>query len=125
MLAFGFDLQGDEFQAVVGLESRRGPAHEVEQVLLKAGLVDDDVGEFRQAVLGVLDATGALDPCAVLLGRTPEDGLVHPVGFAHELLAQTERLEHLDRPAGDAIGLADLQRAVATLDQPRADAGEM
>ena len=124
MLTFGFDLQGDEFQAVVGLESRRRHAHVVEQVLLQAGLVDDDVRELRQAVLGVLDATGALDPRAVLLRRTPEDGLVDPVGLADELLPQAESLEHLDRAAGDAVGLTDLERAVAALDQSRADAGE-
>ena len=56
--------------------------------------------------------------------RTPEHGLVHPVGFADELLAQAESVEHLDRAAGDAVGLTDLQRAVATLDESRADAGE-
>ena len=58
------------------------------------------------------------------LRRAPEDGLVHPVGLADELLAQAEGLEHFDRAAGDAVGLAYLERAVATLDEPRADAWE-
>ena len=117
MLAFGFDLQADEFQAVVGLEPRRRLAHVVEQVLLQARLVDDEVRELRQAVLGVLDATGAHDPRAVLRRRTPEHGLVDPVGLADELLAHAEGLEHLDRAARDAVGLTDLKRAVATLDE--------
>ncbi len=59
------------------------------------------------------------------LRRPPEDGLVDPVGLADELLPQTEGLEHLDRAAGDAVGLPHLERAVAALDQPRADAGEV
>ena len=58
------------------------------------------------------------------LGRTPEDSLVHPVGLADELRAQTEGLEHFNRAAGDAVGLTYLERAVATLDESRADAWE-
>jgi len=112
------------FAAVAGLESRRRIAHVVEQVLLHAGLVHDDVRELRQVVLGVLDPTGALDPRAICLGRAPEDGLVHPVGLADELLAQAEGVERLDRAAGDAVGLAHLERAVAPLDESRRDAWE-
>ena len=44
---------------------------------------------------------------------------------ARTLLAQAESLEHLYRAAGDTVGLADLERTVATLDQPGADAGEI
>ena len=40
-------------------------------------------------------------------------------------MPQAEGLEHLDRAAGDAVGLADLERAFAALDQARADAGEV
>ena len=61
----GSTFRVDELQAVVGLEPRRRLAHVVEQVLLQAGLVDDEVRELRQAVLGVLDAAGAHDPRAV------------------------------------------------------------
>ena len=125
MLAFGIDAQGDEFQAVAGLKPRWRVAHEVEQVLLQARLVDDHVREFREAVFGVLNPPGALDACAVLLRRTPEHGLVDPAGLAHQLLPQAECLEHLHRAAGDAIGLTHLERAVAALDQEGADGGEI
>ncbi len=125
VLASGLDLQRDELQPIGGLEPRRRQAHVVEQVLLQARLVDDDMRKLRQAVFGVLHAAGALDARAVLLRRTPEHGLVDPVGLPDELLPQTEGLEHLDRAAGDAVGLAHLQRALAALDQPRADAGEV
>jgi hypothetical protein len=83
------------------------------------------VRELRQLVFGVLDAAGAFDPRSVLLRRPPEDGFVDPTSLADELLPQAESLEHLDRAAGDAVGLADLQRAVATFNQPCADAGEV
>ena len=62
----GLDLQRDELEAVVGLEPGRRLAHVVEQVLLHPRLVDDDVRQLRQAVLGVLDAAGANDARAVL-----------------------------------------------------------
>src|SRR5258708_34509226 len=105
---------------MVGFESRRRIAHVVEQVLLHAGLVHDQVRELRQAVFGILDATGALDPRAIRLRRTPEDSLVYPVGLAEELPTQTEGIEHFDRAAGDAVGLTDPERAVETLGEPRA-----
>ena len=47
------------------------------------------------------------------------------MGFAHQLLPQAEGLEHLHRATGDAIGLADLERAGAAFDQARADAGKI
>lgn len=68
-------------------------------------------------------ASGADDARAVGR-RAPEDGLVDPVGFAHEGGAEAEGVEHLDGAAGDAIGLADLQRAVALIDDAGGDAGE-
>jgi hypothetical protein len=93
-------------------------------VLQHAGLVHDEVRELRQAVLDVLNATGAHDPRAVLPRRTPEGCLVHPVALADELLAHAERLEHFNRAAGDAVRLTEFERAAATLDEPRADAGK-
>ena len=124
VFALGFDLKVYEFQAVVGLESRRRIAHVIEQVLLHAGLVHDQVRELRQAVFGILDATGALDPRAIRLRRTPEDSLVHPISLADELPTQTEGIEHFNRAARHAVGLPYLERAVSTLDESRADAWE-
>ena len=125
MLAFGFDLEIDELQAVVGFEARRRIAHVVEQVLLKARLVDDEVRELRQAGFGVLDAAGALDARSVALRRTPEDSLVDPIGLAGQLLSQTEGFEHFNCPTGDPVRLTDLERSRAPLDQSGADAGEI
>ena len=124
MVALGLDLEGHELLAVVGLEPRRRLAHVVEQIAQQAGLVDDEVRELRQAVLGVLDATGAHDRRLVFRRGTPEHGLVDPVALADELLSQTEGLEHLDRAARHAVRLADLQRAVSALDEAGGDARE-
>lgn len=108
MLAFGFDLESDEVESVVRYEPRGRHAHVVEQVLLQSCLVDDEVRKLRQAILGVLDAPGTFDACAVMLRWAPEHGLIDPIRFTHEPLAQTERLEHFDRAAGDAVGLSNL-----------------
>jgi hypothetical protein len=82
------------------------------------------VRELRQAVLGVLNPSGAHDPRAIVRRRAPEDGLVHPVRFADELRAHPEGLEHFHGAARDAIGLAELERTVAALDQSGADPGK-
>src|SRR4030095_2373292 len=84
----------------------------------------DDVRGLREAVLDVLNAAGAHDLRAVLRRRTPKHGLVHPVRFANELRTHPERLEHLDGAARDAVGLAELERTVATLDEPGANPGK-
>jgi hypothetical protein len=73
VLAFGFDAQRHEFQAVVRLQPRRRLAHVVQQVLLQARLVDDDMRHLRLAVFDVLHAAGAHDARArpVPAARTP------------------------------------------------------
>ena len=124
VLTFGFDFQRYEFQVVVGLESRRRPAHVVEKVLLHARLVHDEVRELGQVVRGVLNAAGAHDPRSVLLRRTPERGLVDPVALANELLAHAERSEHFNRAAGYAVGLTQLKWTVAPLDEASTDGGK-
>jgi hypothetical protein len=82
------------------------------------------VRKLRKAVLGVLNATGAHDPGTVLLRRAPESGLVHPIAFTDELCAHPKGLEHFRRATRDAVGLAQLERAVATLDESGPDGGE-
>ncbi len=61
---------------------------------------------------------------AVRVARLPERRLVDPVGLAFDALAEAERLEHLHRPAGDAVGLAELQRAGLLLDDAGLDVGK-
>ena len=72
--------------------------------------------------VGVLDAADSHDLRSVFGRWTPEPGVNDPVGFADELRAQAESVVH-SRARG-AVGLSDLQRARATLDESRADAGE-
>src|SRR6185312_2151726 len=55
----------------------------------------------------------------------PERDLVDPVGLADETVGQTERLEHLDRPAGDPVGLAHLEGTVSAIDDRGPDRREV
>ena len=87
-------------------------------------MIDDHVRKFGQAVSGILHAPGSDDLRSIFGRRTPEDRLVHPVGFADEFPAQAEGIEHLDRAAGDPVRLTDLQRTLATIDDACRDAGE-
>ena len=69
-------------------------------------------------------------PVRVIFERSFSDGpreahLVHPVRLAHERVGQSERLEHLDRAACNAVGVPDLQRLLAALDDARGDVGEL
>ena len=61
---------------------------------------------------------------AIVRVGPPERDLVDPVGLADQLIGEPERLEHLDRAAGDAVGLADLQRTVLAVDDHGPDVGE-
>jgi hypothetical protein len=88
-------------------------------------LVQDHVWELGQAVLHVLHPSGAHDARAVLRIGPPEHRLVHPVRLGDELLAESERLEHLHGPAGDTVGLAQLERAGPALDDARRDRREL
>ena len=81
-------------------------------------LVQDDVRELGQAVFDVLHPAATDDLCAFSDVRLPERRLVNPIGFFHHSLAETERLEHLHRAAGDAVGLAKQQRTGFLLDDP-------
>ena len=52
------------------------------------------------------------------------DRLVDPVGLLEHPLAEAERLEHLHGAAGDAVGLAEQQRAGLLLDDAGLDVGK-
>jgi hypothetical protein len=69
------------------------------------------MGHFRQPVFGVLDAATAGNVIGPRRIRFPERRFIHPIGFAQHPFGKPESFEHLDRPAGYAIGLTDLQRA--------------
>jgi hypothetical protein len=54
----------------------------------------------------------------------PEPHLVDPVRLPEECIGQPECLEHLDRAAGDTVGLADFERALSALDDADIEVGE-
>ena len=91
---------------------------------MHARLVHDDVREIGQAVLDVLDAAGAHDVFALRVVGLPEGRLVDPIGLLLQALAKAETLEHFHRTAGDAVGVAELQRPIAQIDDAGRNIGE-
>ena len=77
-----------------------------------------------QAVLDVLDPPAADDLRPVLGIRLPEDRLVDPVRLLDQALAEPEGVEHLDGTAGNAVGLAELERTRPAVDDSGLDVGE-
>ena len=61
-----------------------------------------------------------------LLGiRSPEADLIDPIRLIHQTIRQTERLEHLDGAAGDAVGLTNLKGTVLAVDHGGPDVGKV
>ena len=87
-------------------------------------LVQDHMGEFREAILGVLNAAAAHDLGAILVVRLPERRLVDPIGFSLNALGEPECLEHFHRAAGDAVRLAEPEAPRFLLDDSGRDLGE-
>ena len=118
------DLDPDDFQAVVGHEPGCRFFHVVQQMLLQASLVDDDVRHFRQLAGGVVDAAGARDAGTVLRVGAPEDRLVDPAGFAQQGRGKSEGVEHFDRAGSDAVRVAQFERARASFDDAGGEPGK-
>ena len=120
----GVDRQPHHLPAVVGLEPRGGVFHDLEEQLMQARLVDQDVRHLRAVIRHVLHTPDALDVVGVLRVGHPEGGLVDPVGFTLDLVGKAERLEHFHRARVDAVGLAldDVRRHA--LGDHRRDLGE-
>src|SRR5690606_28745389 len=53
-----------------------------------------------------------------------ERRVVDPVGLAQDLVAESERVKHLDRAHGNAVRLAMCEGAGTSLDHASVDAGE-
>ena len=87
-------------------------------------LVQYHVRKLRQSVFRILDAPVANNAPVLLLIRLPESHLVDPASFLEHPLAEVEGLEHLHGPAGDAVRLPQLQRAVLVLHDAGADPGK-
>ena len=107
---------------VFDLEAGRRAAHRLEKEVVHPRLVEDHVGHLGQIVLDVLDAVGPVDGTCIV--RAPERHFVDPVGLVRDPVSEAEGLEHLHRPAGDPVRLADLQRPGLLLDDPGGDIGE-
>lgn len=88
---------------------------------MDARLVEDDVREFRQPILDVLNPAAAGDLLRRQLIRLPERRFVDPIGLLQHPLAEAIGVEHLYRAAGDAVGLADQQPARLLLDDAGLD----
>ncbi len=97
---------GDDTPRIIRFELSRRSAHDVEIEIMHARLIENDVREFRQAVFDVLDPAAADDVRGPPVVRLPERRLVDPAGLLENPIAEAEGLEHLHRPAGDAVGLA-------------------
>ena len=68
----------------------------------------------RLAVLSLICAASAVaahEGAGGAVIGAPEDRLVDPVGFLQDALGEAEGLEHLHRPAGDAVGLPETEGA--------------
>ena len=123
--AAGVDRDVVGVQAVERRQLGRRPLHVVEQIGEHPRLVDDHVGHLGEALFDVVDAPGPRDPARVGGVRPPERDLVDRVPLVDQLVGQAERLEHLHAAARDAVGLADLQRAVLAVDDHGPDVGEV
>jgi hypothetical protein len=119
------DRDVHHLEVVVGLEPARRAAHRAEEVVVNARLVEDHVRELGQAVLDVLHAAGARDARPIAGVGSPEHRLVYPIRLGDERVAEPQRREHLHRAAGDAVGLAELERARPALDDARRDRREL
>jgi len=105
------DLKIEQLPRVIWLETRRRFAHDVEVEIVYPRLVQNDMRKFRQPVFGVLDPSAANDIFGLRGVGLPERRLIDPAGFLEHPLAETKGFEHLHRAAGDAVSLAEQQRA--------------
>ncbi len=87
-------------------------------------LIEDHMRKFGQVVFDVLNPAAAGDVLTLLLVGFPERRFIDPVRFLQHAFAETKGLEHLHRPAGDAVGLAEAKRTILLLDDTGLDVGK-
>ncbi|MNY21289.1 hypothetical protein D3C86_1548230 [compost metagenome] len=114
----------DKLQVVIRFQAPGQLEHAVEQVVLDACLVDDDVGEFRQAMLCIFHPTGTFDALTVICLRPPERRFIDPIRFAYQLFGEPEGVEHFNGSASDPVSLPQLQATTTTFDDARCNAWE-
>ena len=118
------DGEVEQAAGVIGHEAGRGVVHDIEVEVVHARLIEDDVREFGEPVLDVLNAVAPDQGPATDLVGFPEGKLVDPIGLLHDTIGKAESLEHLHCAAGDAVGLADQKAAGFLLDDAGCDIGE-
>ena len=106
VLRGGVDRQAHNFPAVIGRQARGRVLHHLQKQLMQTRLVDQDVRHLRAVICHVLHPPNAVNVVGVLGVWHPEGGLVHPIGFALDLVGKPKSLEHLHGAGVDAIGLA-------------------
>ncbi len=109
---------------MIGNDRPLGVSHHLEEEVVDPSLVQYDVGHLGKPVLNVLDAVAAPDLVRRVGIRLPEHRFVDPVGLVQHLVSKTERVEHLNAAAGDAVGLPDRERTRFCLDQGYGDVGK-
>ena len=109
---------------VVRLQAAGRLAHQLQIKVVDSRLVEHDMGKLGQPVLGVLHTTMADDLGGVLVIGFPEGHLIDPAGLLEYPIAEIECLEHLHGPAGNPVGLPQLQWAVLLLNDASTDVGE-
>ena len=117
-------LNGNHAPPVIGLELRGRSAHHIKIEVMHARLVENDMRKFRQPIFDILHPAAADDVRRLLFVRLPKRRLVDPAGFLQHPLAEAEGMEHLHRPAGDAVGLAEQHATWFLLDDAGLDVGK-
>src|SRR5262245_16255762 len=105
------DLQVEKSAGVMRFQPACRIAHDIKVVIMYARLVQDDVRKLREPVFDILYSAMPSDSIFDGIVRLPKCGLVNPACLLHHTFAEAERLEHLHGPAGNAVSLAELERA--------------
>ena len=91
---------------------------------MHARLVENDMREFRQPVLDVLNPSAADDVFSLAVVRLPERRFSDPARLLQHAFAEAIGMKHLHGAAGDAVGLAEQQPARLLLDDAGLDVGK-
>ena len=114
----------EQLARIVRLQTALRLAHNVQVEVMHPRLVQYDVWKLGEPILRILHASVANDVFGRLLIGLPEGYLVDPAGLLQHALAESEGFEHLHRPAGNAVGLPELQRAILLVHDAGADIGK-
>ena len=115
--------QRDKLPVVFRRQAPRRLLHFLKIEIMHPRLIEDEMRHLGQVILDILYAVDAGQPPGAFR-RAPEGDFIDLIGFPHDFFREAERLEHLNRSAGDAVGLPDLKRAGLALDDAGVDVGK-